>query len=148
MPQSCSSTRRSALGTTKPPPKPQLKRQKTIWIYTKPTDLIESHYTIGRKLGQAGQYGECYSCIRNSDNASFAVKKISKSRLYRLDKHPGRRARALLQMRNEISIMQRLRHNYIVRLESIFEDKHNLWIVMEQCHGGELFARIQQKKKI
>ena len=24
---------------------------------------------------------------------------------------------------------------------SVYEDKHTLWIVMEQCEGGELFDR-------
>lgn len=31
------------------------------------------------------------------------------------------------------------------RLYDVFEDPHNLYIVMEMCAGGELFERIQAK---
>ncbi len=50
-------------------------------------------------------------------------------------------------MHDEIEIMKTLKHPYIVHLEGIYEDKTTLYIVMEECEGKELFARIAEKER-
>jgi len=48
-------------------------------------------------------------------------------------------------MHDEIEILNTLKHPNIIRMETTYEDKSTLYIVMELCTGGELFARIVQR---
>ena len=50
-------------------------------------------------------------------------------------------------MCDEIHILQTLKHPYIIKLEGVYEDKTKLYIIMEECCGGELFQRICDKGK-
>merc|ERR1719445_2987307 len=130
----------------KPKAKPQMERLKTVWI-TEKSPPFKSAYQVGQQIGEAGQFGKAYRCKRKSDKKIFAVKAISKARFYRLDKSAQRRAAFLMAMQGEIDIMRRLKHKYIVTMEECYEDKHTLYIVMEECKGGELFDRIRAKQR-
>merc|ERR1719474_462689 len=45
----------------------------------------------------------------------------------------------------EIDIMKALNHPNIIKFHSSFEDEYTLYIVMEECCGGELYQRIVDK---
>ena len=105
-------------------------------------------------MGEAGQFGVTYKCWKHEDDDAksgapddkkcVAVKHINKTRYYRIaEKY---RKRILGQMQDEIAILRTLKHKHIVQLLDIFEDKTTLYLVMELCTGGELFARIVQRK--
>jgi len=125
---------------------PDMKRVKTVWI-TEKTEPFEEHFNVGDQIGEPGQFGRAFKCIRKLDNKTFAVKQVSKARFYRIDKDQKRRQSLLSAMKAEIDIMRRLKHAYIVNMESVYEDKHNLYIVMEECQGGGLFDRIRERGK-
>jgi len=127
-------------------PKPEMQRVKTVWI-TQKTKPFKSMYQVGQQIGEPGQFGKAYRCRRRKDSKIFAVKCISKARFYRLDRSAARRQAFLVAMQGEIDIMRRLKHKYIVSMEECFEDKHTLYIVMEECKGGELFDRIRAKQR-
>ncbi len=118
------------------------KKTKTIWV-GKPTLPFEEDFIRGEQLGDAGQYGVTYRCTRRRDNLTFAVKQLDKNRY---PKDPLR-TRYLKAMRTEISILKRLKHFSIIHLEAVYEDEGTLYIVMEECKGKELFARIVERKK-
>ena len=126
--------------------KPQMTRIKTVWI-TKKTAPFPEDYQVGGQIGEPGQFGKAYRCRRRNDGKIFAVKSISKARFYRLDRSAQRRQALLVAMQGEIDIMRRLKHDYIVRMEAVYEDKHTLYIVMEECKGGELFDRIRARQR-
>jgi calcium-dependent protein kinase len=126
--------------------KPEMTRIKTVWI-TEPTRPFSEVYRVGKQIGEPGQFGKAYRVQRKKDKAIFAAKQISKARFYRLDKDASRRQALLIAMKGEIDIMRRLSHKYIVNLIGVFEDKHTLWIVMEECKGGELFDRITARRR-
>lgn len=48
-------------------------------------------------------------------------------------------------LENEIDVLRRLRHPNIVQLLDVFEEKNNVYLVMELVTGGELFDRIVEK---
>ncbi|OWF35797.1 calcium/calmodulin-dependent protein kinase type 1-like [Mizuhopecten yessoensis] len=48
-------------------------------------------------------------------------------------------------LENEIEVLRRLRHPNIVQLFDVFEEKNNVYLVMELVTGGELFDRIVEK---
>ena len=105
---------------------------------------FEDHFKrVMRQLGDAGQHGVTYRCEKLTDNSHYAVKVINKNRYYRVS---GKlRERYLRKMHNEIDIMRRLKHDNIVRLYSMYADETTLYIVMDECKGGELFQRIVEK---
>lgn len=45
-------------------------------------------------------------------------------------------------MEVEIAVMKHLDHPNIIRIYEIFQDKKHLYLVMENCYGGELFDAI------
>lgn len=45
------------------------------------------------------------------------------------------------ELRNEISILRSLDHPNIVKAYEVYESKKNIYVVMEYCSGGDLYAR-------
>eukprot|EP01083_Nonionella_stella_P168696 570315_1 len=102
---------------------------------------IKKFYKLGKKLGQPGQFGYAVECVKIDTKEKFAIKVINKSKFKLLTQ---RRA-FFEQLREEISIMQKLEHANIISFFDVFEDEPNVYIVMEHCNGGELFDRISAK---
>lgn len=48
-------------------------------------------------------------------------------------------------MNNELSILSKVNHNYVIRLEEVFGSSTKLFIVMEMAAGGEMYDRIVSK---
>ena len=54
-------------------------------------------------------------------------------------------ARATRRLRDEVRVLSTLRHPHIVEMREVFETPTELYIIMEQARGGELFDRIVEK---
>eukprot|EP01084_Bolivina_argentea_P010039 18724_1 len=107
----------------------KVKKDKTIWV-TGPTKPFENDFIKIKQLGNAGQYGVTYQCKRKSDGQTVAVKHLNKNRFYRISiQH---RHRYLKAMCDEIDVLKTLKHDYIIRLLAVYEDKTTLYIVMEE----------------
>lgn len=115
------------------------KSGKTIWI-SGPSPPFLNDFRKSKQLGEAGQFGVTYRCQRKKDSKNFAVKHLNKNRFYRIPLQY--RHRYLRAMHDEIDILTTLNHQNIISLECVYEDKATLYIVMEECTGGELFQRI------
>ena len=46
----------------------------------------------------------------------------------------------------ELAIMKMMDHPNIIKLYETFEDHRNIYLIMENCSGGDLFERITPKK--
>lgn len=46
---------------------------------------------------------------------------------------------------NELSILSRVQHPFVIRLEEVFRSASKLFIVMEMASGGELYDRVVSK---
>ena len=103
-------------------------------------------FDVRGQIGSAGQFGLVYRCRRKSDRKKLAVKTINKARFYRLGQNSQERYQLLSSMQGEINILQVIkdRHPNIINFESVYEDRHFLYIVMEECMGGELMHRLQE----
>ncbi|KAE8718351.1 Calcium-dependent protein kinase 24 [Hibiscus syriacus] len=100
-------------------------------------DNIFDRYTIGKELGR-GEFGITHQCFDLETGEAFACKKISKAKL--------RTEVDLEDVRREVEIMRHLpKHPNIVAFREVFEDNEAVYLVMELCHGGELFDRIVAK---
>eukprot|EP01083_Nonionella_stella_P309495 1096419_1 len=95
-------------------------------------------YELGSEIG-TGSFATVHKCyeknepkdvIEQSDTQSFAVKVINK--WYLSDKE-------LLGLRNEIQILKKISHKNIIKLIDIFDDGKYVSMVLELCHGKDLF---------
>ena len=96
---------------------------------------FEDVYNIGPKIGE-GAYSTVFSCTHKETGKVFAVKLVRIPQLKKKD---------LEGLKEEVRVMQQLRHKNIVRLEQVFRTKSTVHIVAEMCSGGELFDQIIQK---
>ncbi|KAF7458380.1 calcium-dependent protein kinase 2 [Cryptosporidium felis] len=92
---------------------------------------IHSDYIIdSRRIGK-GTYGSVRSGTNRLTGCIRAIKTI-----------PLDRVEALDNFMKEINILKNLDHPNIVKLYETYQDKDNIYLVMELCSGGELFDRI------
>eukprot|EP00450_Noctiluca_scintillans_P000703 CAMPEP_0194482798 /NCGR_PEP_ID=MMETSP0253-20130528/4573_1 /TAXON_ID=2966 /ORGANISM="Noctiluca scintillans" /LENGTH=499 /DNA_ID=CAMNT_0039322359 /DNA_START=67 /DNA_END=1566 /DNA_ORIENTATION=- len=92
---------------------------------------IQDSYDIDRKKIGQGSYGSVSKAKHKATNQIRAVKTMSKSRLKDIER-----------FRLEIAVMKMMDHPSIIKLFETFEDRYNIYLVMELCSGGELFDRI------
>mmetsp|Transcript_50897 Transcript_50897/g.146894 ORF Transcript_50897/g.146894 Transcript_50897/m.146894 type:complete len:407 (+) Transcript_50897:32-1252(+) len=79
------------------------------------------------KLGQGG-FGEVWRATRkHADGEAFAIKLI-----------PCGGNQEQVARLQELKVFERLTHPYIVRLHEVFLDEEYLYLVMDECTGGNL----------
>ena len=49
-------------------------------------------------------------------------------------------------LRNEIELLKMLDHPNVIKLYEYYEDRDNIYLILEFCDGGELFDRLHQQK--
>ena len=99
------------------------------------TEKIEKYYTFIKELGH-GSYCHVYRCQNNSTGEVYACKKFIKKFI----KNEGR-------IKTEIDLLRATDHPNIIKLYDTFEDEEHLYLVMEECNGGELFQRLADNAK-
>ncbi|XP_061350151.1 calcium-dependent protein kinase 29-like isoform X2 [Gastrolobium bilobum] len=106
-------------------------------ILGKPYIDIKVLYTLEKELGR-GQFGITYLCIEKATKRKYACKSIARRKLTR--------KKEIEDVKREIMILQHLTGQpNIVEFKGAYEDKQNVYLVMELCQGGELFDRIIAK---
>jgi len=109
----------------------------------KKTKDISATYKLGKQLGQPGQFGVAKLCTNKTTKKKSAVKIIDKSKFQDAENF----ALALQDMKLEVETLKKFDHPNIIKLEEVYEDEDNLYLVQELCTGGELFDRITAKGK-
>lgn len=88
------------------------------------------YYDVIKQLGKGG-YGKVYEVKNKQTGELRACKHLSKLNINNLEK-----------FKREIAIMQKMDHPNIIKLYEVFESDRSLYIIMEECKGGEIFDRI------
>ncbi|QDZ24092.1 calcium-dependent protein kinase [Chloropicon primus] len=98
------------------------------------------HYVLGPHLG-SGSFGLVYKCFLKSDpSKAYAVKTIKKT--------DSLSQEDIESVYRETKILKCLKGvNHVVQLKDFFDDPSYFMIVLELCHGGELFYRIINKTR-
>jgi len=96
---------------------------------------VRDHYITENKALGAGSYGTVCKAKHKKTGSIRALKTICKTA-------GGSSSKVLERFYCEIAIMKKLDHPGIIKLYETFEDKRNLYLIMEMCSGGELFDRI------
>ena len=93
--------------------------------------LLDS-YEVLKQLGKGG-YGKVYEVKNIKTGEIRACKHLSKLNIKNLEK-----------FRREIEILKKMDHPNIIKLYEVYESERSLYLIMEECKGGEIFDRIIQ----
>eukprot|EP00271_Cylindrocystis_brebissonii_P017021 TRINITY_DN424_c0_g1_i1.p1 TRINITY_DN424_c0_g1~~TRINITY_DN424_c0_g1_i1.p1 ORF type:complete len:537 (+),score=138.81 TRINITY_DN424_c0_g1_i1:1054-2664(+) len=98
---------------------------------------IQDKYRFGKKLG-AGQFGTTYECQEKASGKLACCKAIPKSKLVSMED--------VNDVKREVAILHHVvGHENIVDIYGAFEDRENVYIVMELCRGGDLYETILER---
>jgi len=95
---------------------------------------VMQHYVVTQELGK-GAFGSVSKVAHRKTKVERAMKAIVKKR-------EGSPAQSGPAIRQEVSMMKMMDHPNVVRMVEYFEDRMNVYLVMELCSGGELFDRL------
>ena len=108
---------------------PTIKYGKKTFV-GKSEGLFLDNYDVIKQLGKGG-YGKVYEVKNKKSGEIRACKHLSKLSIKNLEK-----------FEREINILINSDHPNIVKIYEIYESQRSLYIVMEECKGGEVFDRI------
>lgn len=94
---------------------------------------ITDFYAPKSELG-SGSYGKVFQVKHLKSGDIRACKQLTKKHIQDLNKFTL-----------EINILSKMDHPNIIKLYEVFEDNRYVYLIMEQCEGGELFDRIIDK---
>ena len=92
------------------------------------------HQAIGK-----GGFGKVWRVTHKKFRKDFAMKEMSKARVVS--------KRSVNSVMNERRILAMLKHPFIVNMQFAFQDKHNLYLVMDLKSGGDLRYHICKTKR-
>ncbi len=107
---------------------------------------IEYQFDVEADLLGTGGYGEVYKVRKkkanmNQNEPEYALKIFNKANFIK-DNEKGSR------VLTEIKIQRSLNHEHIVKYEHSFEDKKNVYILMEYCGKGTLATLLKKRKHL
>ena len=88
------------------------------------------NYEVIKQLGKGG-YGKVYEVKNKKTGEIRACKHLSKLSVKNLEK-----------FQREINILRQTDHPHIIKLYEFFESQRSLYLIMEECKGGEVFDKI------
>lgn len=101
---------------------------KKVWTEIK-QDSVWNHYDKVKTLGE-GMTGAVYAIRKKSGGATYAGKSVGKNKMEQT---------LIDDLRTEIEVLIALDHPNVVKLYEVYESKQDIYLVMEQCTGGELY---------
>ena len=92
---------------------------------------LRSKYDLGAKIGSGGN-GVVRAAVCKQSGRQLACKTIAKVSHKQVDER-------LYEIHREVAVMHRLSDSECVaKLEDVYEDADNVYVIMERCYGGEL----------
>ncbi len=93
---------------------------------------IRNFYKVLHHVVGTGSFGTVRTCVHRSTRQRYVVKSIKIN--------SNMKNATLLQ--DEIALVQRVHHRNVVSVRDVIQDRRFIHIVMEKCHGGDLFDKI------
>ena len=102
-------------------------------------EIVKNNKNVN-SMGELGKgaYGKVLLCRMKSTNKLYAIKVLKKSMI--------RHMKIKSYIKQEMKIQKKIRHNYILKLHFCFEDKKNVFLVLEYAKNGNLFQYVKKKK--
>ena len=102
-------------------------------------DFHAKFHTI--KMIGKGSFARVYLVQNKENQKKFAVKAFSKE--YLLSQGKGKES-----LINEVEVMQKLKHEFVMNLQEVHESKNSIYLVLELLEGGELLNYISHQKNL
>ena len=96
-------------------------------------------YDKGKYLGKGG-FARCYTLTSQTTGHVYAGKVVAKSSL--------KKEKAQQKLVAEIKIHQHLHHPNVVRFFHSFQDRHNVYILLELCSNQSLMELMKRRKRL
>ncbi|KAL3999129.1 Protein kinase domain family protein [Acanthocheilonema viteae] len=100
--------------------------------------FTELYQILGDKTLGSGQFGTVYAGVHRQSGREVAVKVIAK------DRFSKKSSAGVETLRSEVAILQSISHCGIIKLESMFETKDKIFVVMEKMNGDMLEMILSQ----
>jgi len=101
--------------------------------------MLLDDYVLSQFIGK-GTFGEVYLTKKKNTNGLFATKRMSKE--YVED------PKYIKYFNNEISILKKLHHPHIVKLEDLKRTTNHYYVIMEYCNGGTLTECLEKYQNL
>jgi len=95
---------------------------------------FQFHYVIGK-----GGFGKVWKVEMKKTNRLFAMKEMLKWRIIS--------KRSVNSVMNERKLLSSLKHPFLVNMNYAFQDRENLYLVMDLLNGGDLRYHISKHRK-
>lgn len=92
-------------------------------------------FEFGKPLGR-GKYGHVYLARTKKEKYVVALKVLYKKQLVNYNQ--------IEPMRREIELQAHLQDEHVVRLFGYFWDEKKIYLILEYCHGGEVFEELSE----
>ena len=96
---------------------------------------INNYYEFIKELGK-GSYGQVLRCQNKETGYVFACKKMNKKKIKNKN-----------QFQTELNLLKTTDHPNIIKLYEIYEDNKYIYLIMEECNGGEFFDSLAKRAK-
>ena len=96
---------------------------------------INKYYEFIKELGK-GSYGQVFRCQNKETGNVYACKKMSKKKI-----------KNKKQFQTELNLLRTTDHPNIIKLYDIYEDNKYIYLIMEECNGGEFFDSLAKRAK-
>lgn len=98
------------------------------------------NYLLKETLGE-GAFGLVKLGVHIITNHKVAIKILDKNRMKDEEED-------IVRVKNEIRILKRMKHRFIVQLYEIIESRNKIYLVLEYCQGKELFDYIVDSSRL
>merc|ERR1719471_1475468 len=98
-------------------------------------------------MGIRHHIGEQVALRRKQSDEKSVAKKKSKIRAKKRFRHLTNVQAVWQDLRTEIELLKSMDHPNICKIYDVFEDKFNLYLVLEHLGGGELYDRIVERNR-
>lgn len=95
---------------------------------------FQFHYVIGK-----GGFGKVWKVEMKKSNRMYAMKEMLKCRIIS--------KRSVTSVMNERKLLSSLKHPFLVNMNYAFQDRENLYLVMDLLNGGDLRYHISKHRK-
>lgn len=93
------------------------------------TELKRHHFKFHMIVGKGG-FGKVWIVTYKTKKRYYALKEMSKTKIAM--------KKSIQSVLNERTILSQLRHDFIVNMKTAFQDRDNLYLVMDLLTGGDL----------
>ena len=101
--------------------------------------MLLDNYTLTKFIGK-GTFGEVYLTKKQGSDFLYATK--------RMDVKFVEDPKYIKYFNNEISILRRLYHKNIIKLEELKKTTNHYYVIMEYCNGGTLTECLEKYKRL